>query len=364
MACLRRPGAARTRQGRDATAPSISSKTEESDNTRVSHEASAIQLLKNVVQIVFRALLAILFVAGILLTLLLAAATFDGPFEPGKIVVGILAAVVGTSTLILVLYFHRRQNRLQKANIPREHPILRYVELLFLGVIINVGMLFTIFSINENLTVALVYLSLGSIVPAFVLRERARPSIRSTGFVETGAQFFAECVNSKCTTKSFARSTSELAFLMFICGFLILMTLLPASTSYVLFLNFMSSLDWIALLFSFLSAFLVCGIMFILAICYYFVRDRHLPLLVLDEAGLHLYNEKKQMIPWDQVKTVRRSYSNGIPIMHVSLVNPYHYISRSSIWLSRELSFSLGLLSGPADEVIKAIREHPRYRGD
>lgn len=315
-------------------------------------------------QIVFSALLAILCVAGILLTLLLAAAIFDGLFEPSKIVVGFLAAVVGTLTLILIFYFRRRQKRLQKAIIPTEYPLLRYIELLFLGVIINVGMFAAVFSINGNLTAALVYFSLGSIVPAFLLWRRARPSIRSTDFVEAESPFIAECANSKYTTKSFPRSTSELAFLMWICGFLTFILILPASGSCLFFLNFMSYMDLISLLFGFVSVFLVCGIIFILAICYYPVRDRHLPLLVLDDTGLNLYNKKKNMIPWDQVKTARLSYSNSVPIMRIGLVNPDHYIGRSSIWLSRELSFSLGLLSGPAGQVIKAIREHPKYRGD
>ena len=114
--------------------------------------------------------------------------------------------------------------------------------------------------------------------------------------------------------------------------------------------------------------FVITGVCFVVAIPlivvdrYRLFRDRHLPLIVLNDKGLHLPGYRSRSFEWSTIKTVSLAYMDAGMNLIIHLHEPVREASASPIQ-GGSIGVSLSVLKGSAEDLFKTIQSYPQYRG-
>lgn len=235
-------------------------------------------------------------------------------------------------------------------------PFLRFLIVMSLAVLAMAGFFLTpILAGSLGWVLSLIFFSVTVILPCLGIRVIFGPDRDQ---VDRQCEDGPPAMHHRQTV--FWRSQNNMTYHIVTFSFCILFFPIPLGFS----LLPLWQLDWGTVLLSLVGVILTSTTLWLLMVQYRQVRDRDRPLIMLDDAGLHFWRAREEIIPWQDLTSANLTYRKGIPILLLGLTHPERYIDRFNRWYSPELWIGLHILKDDERSVVKAIREHPRFEGD
>lgn len=241
-------------------------------------------------------------------------------------------------------------------------PLARYALVLILSALVFPGTVLTLlFAVKSDWITAFAGFSLLVALPFFgikvILERKGRLSmIRNS----SSSQIYGKVNENRII---FSRSSRLTAFWFAMNGFCLTLCPLWIFLVYFGISAIFSDFSWSAVFLTILGIFIIGVTLWLVKIQYRFFRDRNLPLLVLDEQGIHFRRAKDEVIPWSELTSAKIMYMRGQAILLLGLQFPERYIDRFNRWYSKDLWLGLHILKGPESAVVEAIHTHPLYQG-
>ena len=159
----------------------------------------------------------------------------------------------------------------------------------------------------------------------------------------------------------FDRSLAMFSMMVLLCGALALALICSAFFT-VVFLPFIFSARWQTIFFALPILGLVVSGKGLFDLYRQF-KARNRPMVLLDEAGLHVWQPYEEVLPWNGLTSVRAKRIGKAMFLLLGVVGREHYLRVENRWFNGELGINLLPLKGPSSDVIRAIRSYPLYVG-